>query len=75
MKLFTYSKTTFESKLCSNKRIDKITNREVLNISFITRTCTYFNNFNALKSIHFAFVGSQLKYSCLDWYSNNLGVT
>lgn len=72
---FTDLGTTFDSKLCFNEHIDKITNKAFQNLGFITRTCTNFNNLNAFKNIYFAFVRSQLEYASLIWSSNNIGVT
>jgi len=56
VKSFTDLGTTFDSKLCFNKHIDKITNKAFQNIGFITRTCINFNKVNAFKSMHLFWV-------------------
>jgi len=71
---FTDLGITFDSKLCFNQHIDKITNKAFQNLGFITRTCKNFNNVNALKSIYFAFVRSHVEYASLIWSSDNIGV-
>jgi len=45
------------------------------NKSFITRTSSNFNNFNALRNLYFAFDTSHLEYTYLMLYFNNFRVT
>jgi hypothetical protein len=66
---------TFDSKLCFNSHIEKITNKTFLYLGFITRTCSNFNNYDTLRNLYFAFVRSQLEYTSLIWFSDKICTT
>lgn len=65
VKSFNDLEIIFDSKLCFNNHIAKISKKTYSNLRFITRTCSSFNNFNIFKTVNIAFVRSHLEYAPL----------